>query len=121
MHSTSGAKAITDGTLDFTATTNAVTTTGGAGSVFLVFVTYYSIDGDTLTDPVTDSKSNTYVELGTTLASGSNDFRYVYACEGGTGGASHTFSATVNNTSNNAYLGIAAIELTGCATSTAVR
>jgi len=94
-------------------TTAAITTTGGSGSVFLVYVYHYDSDtGFT----ITDTYSNTWTSVGT-VNNGQNNSQ-VFKCEGGTGGASHTFTVTCVNAGFGT--GISVVELTGMATSAAV-
>lgn len=99
--------------------TTSVTTTGGSGSVFLAFVAFYSSDGTNDLASFADSKTNSWVQVGST-SNGSSQFGLVYKCEGGTGGSGHTCTATFNNNANVIYGGVAFVELTGCATSSAV-
>lgn len=82
----SAKKATTTGT----ATTDTVTT-AASGSTFLIGAI---IDGGSFSaTPVQDSKSNTYTQIGSELTLGSARCR-VYYCENGTGGSSHTATAT---------------------------
>lgn len=95
-------------------TTGAITTTGGSGSVFLLF-TYHEQSGEGFTS-VSDSKTNSWTQVGSTLNNG-NHYTRVYKCEGGTGGSGHTFT---NLYSSAAATALSVVELTGCATSNAV-
>lgn len=91
------------------ATTTAGTSTGGSGSIFLIFC---SFDPSTTVSTVADSKSNTYSALGAQVT-GQGRIR-AYKCEGGTGGSSHTATVTFSGT---AYPTVHLIEVTGAATS----
>lgn len=93
-------------------TTAAITTTASGSSFFVTFVT-----GDTTTvTSVTDSKSNSYSLLASIVHTGAALKTWVYYTENGTGGSSHTFTATTSG--NN--LQIAGIEVTGTAASSIV-
>ena len=82
-------------------------TTSASGSSFLAVVVFDS--GSTLTG-VADSKSNAYSQIGSTIAGGGVSIA-LYKSENGTGGASHTCTATFTGTpSGTVYF----IELTGC-------
>lgn len=73
------------------ATTNAVTTQA-SGSTFVVDVVF---DASTTVSSITDSKSNTYMQQGTTQTNSSLGMKSArYICVNGTGGASHTWTAT---------------------------
>lgn len=94
-------------------TTPAVTTTGGSGSVFLIYCYHYdSFENDNFTS-IADSKSNSYTQIGSTYYNGNNASR-LYYCAGGTGGSSHT--ATVTYANAGFGTGIIFLELIGCAT-----
>ena len=95
-------------------TTTGVTTTGGSGSLFLAFV-YHEQSGEGFSS-ITDSYTNTWEQVGSTLNNGAHYTR-VYSCHGGSGGSGHTFTVTYTATG---AVGIAVVELTGCATSSAV-
>lgn len=80
-----------------TATTASRTSTGGANTVFSVYVSWY---GSATAPTVTDSKGNTYSQVGSTV-SFSDDTNLkgaLFECLGGTGGASHTWTATFAGT-----------------------
>lgn len=114
------AKGVANGTQPVTCTSNAVTTTGGSGSVFLVFCMWSDASGANF-GTISDSKGNdaNYVLVGSEVT-GNGIHSRLYKCEGGTGGASHTFTFTNSGGTGAKYLGIAVVELTGCATSSAV-
>ncbi len=112
------AKGVANGNQPVTCTSNAVTTTGGSGSVFLVFCMWDDASGANF-GTISDSKTNTYTIVGSEVTGNSIHSR-VYKCEGGTGGSSHTFTYTNSGGTGSKYLGIAVVELTGCATSSAV-
>lgn len=73
------------------ATTNAVTTQA-SGSTFVVDVVF---DAGTTVSSITDSKSNTYSQQGTTQTNSSLIMKSArYICVNGTGGSSHTWTVT---------------------------
>lgn len=91
-------------------TSGSITTTGGAGSLLLVFVQSRS-PGNT----PTDSKSNTYTALSAEQAlsiSGTTYYCRVWKCKAGTGGTLHTASST-NSGSPFGYQTIHFMELLG--------
>lgn len=93
-----------------TATTSAITSTGGSNSVFFIFVQSRA-PGNT----PTDSKGNTYTALTaeyTATLNGINYFNRVWKCVAGTGGASHTFTATSTG-SPSGYITVHAWEALG--------
>ena len=93
-----------------TTVTTAGGTTSATGSTFVIALTF---DGVRNVTSVSDSKGNTYTEIGTKQAS-SNAGTAMYRCENGIGGASHTATA---NFSAAAYQVAYLIELTGVETS----
>src|SRR5690349_13045214 len=84
-------------------------TTTASGSSFLVGVSYGY--GRNCTG-VTDSKGNTYTQLGTKQANGDTHFDFWF-CEGGTGGTSHT--ATASFSATGSFPTIYFIEITSAA------
>jgi hypothetical protein len=89
-------------------TTTGISTTGGANTVFILFVQSRAA-GNT----PTDSKGNTYTALraeATVTLGGVNYFCRVWKCVAGTGGASHTFTAT---NGGSTFITIHAHELLG--------
>ncbi len=90
--------------------TVAGTSTGGADSVFVLFV---SFDPGVNISTVSDSKGNTYSLIGSVVTAGTAKLA-AYKCEGGTGGASHTGSMTFSGT---AYPTLHLVEVTGAALS----
>lgn len=102
-----GAHAKVTGSGVTTLTTPGVTTQA-SGSSF-----YITISDTTLTTSVSDSKSNSYTQVGSDQ-SNSTGLR-VFQCQNGTGGASHT--ATVNWTSGSGDPFVCFFEVTGAATS----
>jgi hypothetical protein len=93
------------------ATTAAVTTTGGSGSAFLLGIVWYGTSAAPAT--VTDSKSNTWTQVSSpvTFVSDPVGKAVVYKCLGGTGGATHTVSATFTDSSGG--LSLFFVELLG--------
>lgn len=92
-----------------TATTSAITSLGGAGQIFYIFVQSRA-PGNT----PTDSKGNTYTRVqaeATVTVNGINYFCCLWKCVGGTGGASHTFTAT--STGSPAFITVHAWEARG--------
>lgn len=101
----------TDPTPVGSVTTGAVTTTGGAGSLFLVFVQSRA-PGNT----PTDSKGNTYTALSAEITQsfgGTNYYNRVWKCAAGTGGTSHTATATNQNTGDPRYITAHFVEVLG--------
>lgn len=92
-------------------TTTGVTTTGGAGTVFVAAIGAFNGAPSSLTD----SKGNTYTQVGSTQASSADaNLRLaIYECIGGTGGASHTFTG---HTGSGAVISIWVVEVTGVST-----
>jgi len=91
-------------------------TTSSSGSNFYVFIT--AQPSSFAATPITDSKSNTYTQVGTTLTNaGSSLESRVYKCENGTGGASHTWTVSLTSTT---YAALMAVELTGMALTSSV-
>ena len=92
-------------------------TTQASGSIFVVAVIW----GATATfTSITDSKSNTYTQIGTEISNGSTGANYrarLYYKENGTGGSSHT--ATIN-LSTAEVVTILFAEITGALTSSAL-
>lgn len=99
-----------------TVTTAGITTTGGSGTVFFIAAT---LDPGVTPSSVADNKGNsanyTQRAYASTAASGCGRL-VLYLCEGGTGGAGHTFTFTA---SGNSFSYIFAGEITGAATSSA--
>jgi hypothetical protein len=101
------------GSLANSVTTTGVTSTGGAGTVFLAYLIY-----DGTFSSFVDSKGNTWTPVvGPTAGVGMACFGKIYKCEGGIGGAGHTFSFTTTGGTNVAVL---FNEETGCVTSGAI-
>lgn len=94
-----------DATYGSDATTAALTTT--TGSTFVVVACKYGAAGAT---SVTDSKSNSYTQIGTDYTNGATI--NVWKCENGTGGASHTATATA---ASSDWWWVAFIEISGAA------
>lgn len=98
---------------------NTVTTVSGtstaSGSTFLVFVAWDN--GVNISSVPTDSKSNTYVALGTEQLDGVGGRCRVYRCINGTGGTSHTATASFSGT---AFPTIHLIECTGVDTTSPI-
>ena len=97
-----------------TSVTTTGITTGATGSVF-VRTTQWS-NGVTFTS-VTDSKSNSYTIIGAEIITGGTDKSRAHFVTNATGGASHTFTATV--ASSDSIL-IMIDEITGAATASTV-
>lgn len=78
-----------------TVTTPSRTSTGGPGTVFTALIAWAASGSPSTPSSVPDSKSNTYSQVGSTLVySADNNIKAaLYRCIGGTGGASHTFTA----------------------------
>lgn len=92
-----------------TSMTTPGVTSSASGSTFVI----------TVCDPnqnitVSDSKSNSYTQIGTTLTVGSTKMS-MWRCENGTGGASHTATVTWNSGSADGTITFA--EITGAQTS----
>lgn len=92
-------------------TTTAGTSTGGSGNHGIMFV---SFDATTTVSTVSDSKSNTYTQLGSTLTSADGAKLAIYYCLNWTGGTSHTGTMTF---SGSAFPVLHLVEVTGAATS----
>ncbi len=90
-----------------TVTTTAGTSTGGAGTIFYLVV---SFDPGVTISTVSDSKGNTYSIIGSVVSGGANIARY--KCEGGSGGGSHTATVTFSGT---AYPTLHLIEISDAA------
>ena len=93
-------------------TTPAVTTQA-SGSTFVVFAIIPVAASFAASTPFTDSKSNTYTQIGSEVNTGNCKTR-LYYCQNGSGGSSHTFTVT---TVGQTYATVYAIEVTGGATS----
>ena len=97
---------------------NSVTTTAGTSSSSATFACLVSYDqGAGTITAAGDNKGNTYTAIGTPQADGIGGLLRWYVCEGGVGGAGHTFTFT---TSNACYAVAHLIQITGT-TGTAVR
>lgn len=88
------------------ASSSGTTTTG---STFIIGLSY---DAGATRNTLVDSKSNSYTQCGTTLTNSGAKLE-LWRCANGTGGASHTATATFNT---NAFGTIYLIEVTGAAT-----
>jgi hypothetical protein len=96
----------TKGSGSGTLTTGAGTTTTGS-----TFVIGLSFDATASVNVLSDSKGNTYTQIGTTLSFEGHK-KALYRCENGTGGASHTAQCTFTASSfGTIYL----VEVTGAA------
>jgi hypothetical protein len=97
-----------------TATTASVTTTGGAGSVFLCGVVWYGTSAAPAT--FVDSKLNTWTQVAAPVAFtlDANGKHVVYKCIAGTGGAGHTVTSTFTDSSGG--LSMFFVELLGFST-----
>lgn len=93
-----------------TAVTGGVTT-NATGSTFVVGI---ATTDTFVATPVTDSKSNTYVQIESEATAFTVKQR-LYYCENGVGGSGHTFTATVNSAGN--LVSICAVEVRGGALS----
>lgn len=97
---------------------NTVTTASGtstvSGSTFLIFVAW---DNGVNVSTISDSKSNTYTALGTEQLDGVGGRSRVYRCINGTGGTSHTATATFSGT---AFPTLHLIECTGVDTTSPI-
>lgn len=99
---------------------SSVATGGGAsastGSSFVIAVAIFpTAKGGADLTGVTDNKSNTYTQIGTTQTTANGDLAVVLFCkENGAGGAGHT--ATANFANANAFASIYLIEVTGATT-----
>lgn len=102
-----------DAVLVGTKTSGAGTLVSGAGTTTTgsTFVIAVSFDAGSDVSTVSDSKSNTYTQIGTTLSSDGAK-KALYRCENGTGGASHTATVTFTGSS---FGTIYFIEVTGAA------
>ena len=89
--------------------TSAVTT-AATGSTFVVFTTWDS--GSTFSS-ISDSKSNSYTQIGTEVAFGTLRTRLYYK-ENGVGGASHTATVAISAAT---FISVFFVEVTGGATS----
>ena len=90
----------------------ALTSTSGTtttGSTFIIGLAY---DAGATRSTLTDSKGNTYTQCGTTLTN-SGEKLELWRCSNGTGGATHSASATFNT---NSFGSIYLIEVTDAAT-----
>jgi len=94
-------------------TTNAVTSTA-SGSSFVVFTT----TGGATAPTITDSKGNTYTQIGSTIAGGLGYCAAAYIKVNGTGGSSHTFTATTGTNENTSLY---AVEVTGALTTASIQ
>lgn len=92
-------------------TTTSGTSTGGSGNHGIIFV---SFDASTSVSTVSDSKSNTYTQLGSTQTSADGTKLAIYYCLNWTGGTTHTATVTF---SGSAYPVLHLVEVTGAATS----
>lgn len=95
-----------------TTSTASVVTAGGTTTTGSTFVVGFSFDPGATVSSVTDSKSNTYTQIGSVQTTSGGSKCALYRCENGTGGASHT--ATVNF-SANAFSVAWLVEVTGAA------
>jgi len=100
------------------ATSSAITTTGGSGTVFAISVGWYgtvSITG--LTGKLgASSDGNTYTQVGSTVAGVDTSFKTAtFECVGGAGGASHTFIAAFSGSPT--LVAVIPVEVTGTTTS----
>lgn len=90
---------------------NSVTTTAGTSSSSATFACLVSYDqGAGTITAAGDNKGNTYTAIGTPQADGLGGLMRWYVCEGGVGGAGHTFTFT---TSNACYAVAHLIQITG--------
>lgn len=94
-----------------TANTTAAVTTQASGSVFEVAV--FTNNASSVTPTITDSKSNAYTQIGSVLSDTQQDRIYRFQCPNGTGGASHTATATFG--SSQLSIDTILLEMTGCA------
>lgn len=106
-----GAHTAKNGAAVTTLTTDAVTT-AASGSLFIIAVVYGTGSGVT---SVSDSKSNTYTEIGAELFNIAK-IRW-WRCEGGTGGGSHTATANFGSAEEPSVF---FFEFGGCLTSGAL-
>lgn len=95
------------------AITTATRTTAASGSTFSVAVVWFASGGVGAAPTVTDSKLNTYVQVGAALTNGNNRCA-IFECVNGTGGTLHTFTATF--LANQDVISIWANEITGALT-----
>ena len=107
------------GSVETTAVATTATTASGtssaSGSTFVVFAITADSGGFAAT-AVTDSKSNTYTLIDTTVLDSTLGVTGgLYYCQNGVGGASHT--ATVHNASASTVISGILIEITGGLTS----
>ena len=98
-----------------TYTTTGITT-AVSGSSFLVVLFAGQYQGTATLSGLTDSKSNTYVQLGTTQTTAGLAMN-VYLCTNGTGGSAHTVTAVLGNSYG---LSIHFVEITNGAASSIV-
>jgi hypothetical protein len=100
---------IASSSLTGTATTTAVTTSA-TGSTFYVSVLRGDINVATTT--VTDSKGNTYVQIGSDVTNTNNRTASRFYAKNGNGGSGHTITAT-SGTSTSSALTVFLVEITG--------
>lgn len=96
-----------------TVTTTSGTSTGGSGNIGLLIA---SFDPSTTHNTPTDSKSNTWNQIGTVYTGGLADL-VIYQSANWTGGASHTATMTF---AASAFPTLHMIEVTGAQTSVAL-
>lgn len=89
-----------------TVTTGSITSSA-TGSTFLLFMQW---EGASTFSSISDSKGNTYTQIGSELTANSGAKSRGYYCENGNGGSSHTFTCT---TAGNVAITLHAIEITG--------
>lgn len=95
---------------DASTVTAGGTTTGGSGTVQVVFI---NMDPGVTVSSIADSKGNSYNQVGTPTVNGSARLA-VYECVNGTGGSSHTVTV---NFSGSAFAPVYHYEVTGAETS----
>lgn len=95
------------------AITTATRTTAASGSTFSVAVVWFASGGVGAVPTVTDSKGNTYTQVGSALTNGNNRCA-IFESVNGTGGTLHTFTATF--LANQDVISIWANEITGALT-----
>lgn len=96
------------GTSSSASVTTTAVTTQASGSTFFVAVSWYnSATGPT----VTDNKSNTYTQIGTTMYNATDLTGMAIFSVKGNGGTGHTFTATAAG--SGAYVAISVLEIKG--------
>jgi hypothetical protein len=108
-----GASTITSASFPSSTTTTTGITTGAAGSGFYVVVITHGSTASTVA--IADSKSNAYTQISQIFDTDQNYVDRFY-CPAGTGGAGHTWTATLSP-NNASGITIIPIEMTGAATS----